>query len=80
MKVGFKVQAGFGYYFPRAKAYITEVMCDLTDQATVADLLDSLSFPEPMAMNIFINGRLAQRHSLLVEGDKVFITPTTVGG
>ena len=80
MKVGFKVQASFGYYFAPARAYVQEEICDLADGAMVADLLESLSFPEQMAMNIFINGRLAQRHSRLVEGDKVFITPTTVGG
>ena len=80
MKVGFRVQAGFGYYFRPAKAYIQEETCDLVDGATAADLLNSLSFPEQMAMHIFINGRLAQRQSRLADGDKVFITMTTAGG
>lgn len=80
MKVEFKAAAAFGRYFPRATAYAWDKPCDIAESATVGDLLDSLSFPANMAMNIFVNGRLAQRPTLLSEGDRVFIKPTTAGG
>jgi len=80
VKVEFKVAAAFGRYFPSARAYAEGTPCEIAAAATVGDLLDSLSFPLEMAMNIFVNGRLAQRHTCLDEGDRVFIKPTTAGG
>jgi sulfur carrier protein ThiS len=80
MKVMFKAAAGFGYYYAPAKAYAEATACDIADRATVADLLESLSFPGKMAMNIFVNGQLAGRDTVLGENDKVHIMLTTAGG
>jgi hypothetical protein len=80
VKVTFKIAAGFGRYVPKVKHFIAGVACTIKPGNTVADMLKSADFPLDIAMLVFVNGRLADKHMVLNDRDTVFLAQTIAGG
>lgn len=53
---------------------------DVTEGATVAQVLEMLSLPEKEATILLINGRKADRDKTLNEGDVLHVFPPMAGG
>jgi molybdopterin converting factor small subunit len=53
---------------------------DVTEGATVAQVLEMLNLPEKEATILLINGRKADRDKTLNEGDVLHVFPPMAGG
>ena len=80
LTVTFRISAGFSHYVSNAAQFIAGIDCAIRADDTVADLLDTISFPGEMAMIVFVNGRLADKQSRLKDGDTIFLAQTIAGG
>ena len=52
----------------------------MPDDATIAELVESLALPDDQVKVIFVNGTVRQRQCILNEGDEVGIFPPVGGG
>lgn len=80
MTVEFKIAAGFKHYTDRMDGFISGVPCTIEPGHTVSDLLDAVQFPQTVAVNVFVNGRLGHKQTLLRDGDTLFLSQPMAGG
>ncbi len=83
MRVTLKLYASLGVYLPDG-AHKNEVILDVEDGTTAADLLNTHNVPEGMAHLVLINGNFvppgARETAALHEGDALAAWPPVAGG
>lgn len=79
MEIEIKLFASLRKYFPEGET-ATAAYLKVPDNATVAQVLDTLKIPLTAAKLIFINNVKAQLDQRLRDGDRLGVFPPVAGG
>ena len=79
MRIRVKLFAALAHYFKNSTAG-TPFEVDISDSATLADLVNQLKLPHEEVKVFFVNGRARPLDWTLEPGDEVGIFPLIAGG
>ena len=79
MKVKVQLYALLAKYLP-ANAENKTATLEVAEGITVKEILNELKIPEAMPKILLVNGRHAELHRALAEGDTLSIFPPIAGG
>lgn len=80
MIIQVKIFSTLKHHVPNSDKRLDDDKWEVTEGATVSQVLDMLSLPEEEAKILLINGRHANRESILNEGDVLHVFPPMAGG
>jgi len=84
MRITFKLYASLTVYLPQAARRDNQVSLDLSDGATVGQVIAPLSMPPKLVHLVLVNGVYVQPEQrlthVLTEGDVLAIWPPIAGG
>ena len=78
MKVNVKLFATLRKYLPSQAKH--QVSLELSDDATIRQVLDQLSVPEPDVAFVFVNSKREELDHTLSDGDELGVFPPIAGG
>ena len=77
MKIELKLFASLRKYHPLGRE---DDLLDCPDGATPGQIISRLNIPDDLAKIVFVNGRKAERTTVLKDGDRLGIFPPLAGG
>ena len=80
MIVEIKVFASLRHHIPSSDKHLEENKWSISKGAVIVQVLEMLNIPEDAARIFLINGRKADKISVLKEGDVLHIFPQMAGG
>jgi len=80
MIITVKLFSTLRHHVPNSDRHLDQDKWNVTEGATVAQVLEMLSLPEKEATILLINGRKADRDKTLNEGDVLHVFPPMAGG
>jgi molybdopterin converting factor small subunit len=80
MIIQVKIFSTLKHHVPHSDKRLDEDKWEVTEGATVSQVLDMLSLPEEEAKIFLVNGRNADRDRALTEGDVLHVFPLMAGG
>lgn len=80
MIIEIKVFASLRHYVPASNKHLEDNKWDISERATVNQVLETLNIPDEEARICLINGRKVEKTSILNEGDLLHIFPQMAGG
>jgi sulfur carrier protein ThiS len=80
MIIEVKIFSSLSHYIPNSDRCLNGDKWDISEGATVAQVLEMLNLPEEEALILIINGHHVDRDRVLNEGDVLHVMPQIAGG